>query len=128
MITKKYGTKKQKETYLPKLSTGEYIPCFGLTGPNNGSDATGSIDNGILKKENNKYFIDITLNKRYITLAPIANLVGIAFNLTDPHNYLNKEGYALLLLKRSSGLEQNTYHNPLDIGVSKWNVKRSSKN
>ena len=46
-----YGTNKQKNYYLPKLATGEYIPCFGLTGPNNGSDATGSIDEGIVLKK-----------------------------------------------------------------------------
>ena len=41
-----YGTKEQKDKYLPGLADGTYIPCFGLTGPNNGSDATGSIDEG----------------------------------------------------------------------------------
>jgi len=65
-LLQKYGSEEQKNKYLPKLSSGEYIPCFGLTGPNNGSDATGSIDEGILIKEGNKYYIDITLNKRYL--------------------------------------------------------------
>ena len=46
-----YGNEKQKEQYLPGLSDGSYIPCFGLTGPNNGSDATGSIDTGVVKEE-----------------------------------------------------------------------------
>ena len=47
-----YGTERQKDEYLPKLANGEFIPCFGLTGPNNGSDATGSIDEGtVLMKD-----------------------------------------------------------------------------
>ena len=50
----KFGTDKQKNKYLPGLANGVYIPCFGLTGPNNGSDATGSIDEGIVVKHNNK--------------------------------------------------------------------------
>ena len=48
-----YGTEEQKNKYLPKLANGELIPCFGLTGPNNGSDATGSIDSGILDLDKN---------------------------------------------------------------------------
>ena len=62
-----YGTEKQKEKYLKKLAVGEKIPCFGLTGPNNGSDATGAIDKGIVIEENGKKFIEVSLNKRYIT-------------------------------------------------------------
>ena len=50
-----YGTEKQKDYYLPKLANGEFIPCFGLTGPNNGSDATGSIDEGEVVKKMVKY-------------------------------------------------------------------------
>ena len=83
-----YGTDEQKKTYLPKLASGELIPCFGLTGPNNGSDAVGSIDNGVVVEENGKLFIKINLNKRYITLAPVANIAGIAFRLEDPIIYL----------------------------------------
>ena len=84
-----YGTEEQKEKYLPKLSVGECIPCFGLTGPNNGSDALGSIDTGILKKENGKRFVEVAVNKRYITLAPVSNLVGLAINLRTQIIYLN---------------------------------------
>ena len=83
-----YGTNKQKNNFLPKLATGEYIPCFGLTGPNNGSDATGSIDEGIVLKKDNKTVINLNINKRYITLGPVANLIGLAFNLKDPNNLL----------------------------------------
>ena len=76
-----YGTKEQKDKYLPGLADGTYIPCFGLTGPNNGSDATGSIDEGEVIEKNGKIMIKVNINKRYITLAPVANLMGIAFNL-----------------------------------------------
>jgi acyl-CoA dehydrogenase len=81
-----YGTEQQKQYFLPKLSTGDFIPCFGLTGPNNGSDAVGDIDEGVVEMVNNKLHIKITLNKRYITLAPVSNLIGIAFRLKNPEN------------------------------------------
>ncbi len=123
-----YGTEKQKNNYLPKLATGELIPCFGLTGPNNGSDATGSIDIGILKRapDSNNLFIEIELNKRYITLAPIADLIGIAFNLKDPDNLLKdgKEGISLALVdKNHLGLKQDTYHNPNNAGFPNGTLK-----
>ena len=82
----KYGTEEQKNKYLPSLATGEFIPCFGLTGPNNGSDALGSIDTGIVKMEDGNIYVEVELNKRYITLAPVANLVGLAINVNDPDN------------------------------------------
>ena len=86
-----YGNDHQKNKYLPALSDGSFIPCFGLTGPNNGSDATGSIDTGVLKKgPDGKRYVELTLNKRYITLAPVSNLVGIAFRLNDPDNLLQQ--------------------------------------
>jgi acyl-CoA dehydrogenase len=75
-----YGTLEQKNYYLPKLANGEFVPCFGLTGPNNGSDATGSIDVGTLIEDNGKKFIKVDVNKRYITLAPVSNLIGIALD------------------------------------------------
>ena len=77
-----YGTIFQKNKYLPGLANGEYIPCFGLTGPNNGSDAAGPIDEGEVKLVDGKKVIEIEINKRYITLAPVANLFGIAFNFS----------------------------------------------
>lgn len=121
-----YGTQEQKTNYLPKLADGSYIPCFGLTGPNNGSDATGSIDEGTVVKVNNKTMIKIKINKRYITLAPVANLMGIAFNLNDPNKLLknNKSGISLALLEHGhSGLIQETYHNPLNAGFPNGTIK-----
>ena len=119
-----YGTDQQRNNYLPKLANGELIPCFGLTGPNNGSDATGNIDEGYVFKEDGKIRVKITLNKRYITLAPVSNLMGIAFNLKDPDNLLNKSGITLALVERGhDGLIQETYHNPLDVGFPNGTIK-----
>ena len=120
-----YGTYHQKEHYLPKLASGEYIPCFGLTGPNNGSDATGSIDSGIaMKDENGKIKVRIMLDKRYITLAPVANLMGIAFNLKDPQKILGRSGITVALVERGHpGLIQNTHHNPMNAGFPNGTLK-----
>lgn len=121
-----YGTEKQKEKYLPKLANGECIPCFGLTGPHNGSDATGSIDEGIVIEENGKRFVEVTINKRYITLAPVSNLIGIAFNLKDPDNLLQngEEGVTVALIEKGHpGLNQDTYHNPLNVGFPNGTLK-----
>ena len=119
-----YGTQNQKDKYLPKLASGEMIPCFGLTGPNNGSDATGSIDKGIIVKRNGKLMIKVNLNKRYITLAPVANLMGIAFNLEDPENLLGKSGVTVALVERNhEGLIQDTHHNPLNAGFPNGTIK-----
>jgi hypothetical protein len=114
-----YGTEDQKNFYLPLLSNGTFIPCFGLTGPNNGSDAVGQIDTGIVELVDGKIKIKVTLNKRYITLAPVSNLMGIAFNLTDPNNLLNskKNGITVALV------EKNHYHNPNNSGFPNGTIK-----
>ena len=125
-----YGTEEQKSKYLPKLSDGEMIPCFGLTGPNNGSDALGSIDSGIVIEENGKRFIEVEVNKRYITLAPIADLVGLAVKMDDPNNLLKegKEGVTVFLLERDfEGLKLETHHNPMNLGFPNGTVKGKLK-
>ena len=125
-----YGTEEQKNYYLPKLANGEFIPCFGLTGPNNGSDATGTIDEGILIEENGKKYIEVTVNKRYITLAPVSNLIGLAFRLNDPNNLLEKgeAGVTVALIEKGTcGLKQETYHNPLNTGFPNGTLKGSLK-
>jgi acyl-CoA dehydrogenase len=102
------------------------IPCFGLTGPNNGSDAVGEIDKGIVECIDGKIKIKISLNKRYITLAPISNLIGIAFNLEDPNGLLNnkKSGISVALVESSQqGLIKDTYHNPNNAGFPNGTIK-----
>ena len=88
-----YGTKEQKDYYLPRLAKGIDIPCFALTGPTAGSDATSIPDKGTVcyGEYNGNQVLGIKLtnvDKRYITLAPIATLVGLAFKLEDPDNLL----------------------------------------
>ena len=125
LITK-YGTESQKKYYLPKLANGSMIPCFGLTGPNNGSDATGSIDKGIVINDNGKLKLKINLNKRYITLAPVSNLMGIAFNLEDPDGLLNEatSGVTVALVERNHpNLIQDSHHNPMNVGFPNGTIK-----
>ena len=126
-----YGTEAQKQTYLPGLAKGHYIPCFGLTGPHNGSDATGQIDSGTIEKdEDGNLYIDVTINKRYITLAPVSNLIGLAIHVSDPRGLLpekSQEGITLLLLEKKNfpALEQSTYHIPNYSGFPNGTLKGS---
>ena len=80
-----YGTAEQKQAYLPRLADGREVPCFALTGPFAGSDATSIPDYGIvcMGEWNGASVLGIrlTLNKRYITLAPVATLIGVAFRM-----------------------------------------------
>ena len=124
----KYGNEGQKERYLSKLSDGSLVPCFGLTGPNNGSDALGEIDTGVIfKNKNNELSIRVKINKRYITLAPVADLIGLAINVMDPENLLPsdvKPGVTVALLERGHpNLRQETYHNPLNVGFPNGTLK-----
>tara|TARA_B100000963_G_scaffold349865_1_gene359404 strand:+ start:372 stop:2324 length:1953 start_codon:yes stop_codon:yes gene_type:complete len=122
----RYGTSSQKTQYLPRLASGELIPCFGLTGPTNGSDATGTIDQGVVIQDGDgKVKIEVNLNKRYITLAPVANLMGIAFDVVDPDGLLGgRAGITVALVERDHpGLVQDTHHNPLDAGFPNGTIK-----
>jgi len=121
-----YGTKEQKLKYLPGLADGTFIPCFGLTGPNNGSDALGQIDSGIVKKENGKIVVKVSLNKRYITLAPVSNLIGLAIKLDDPDGLLvdGSSGISVFLIEKDHpNLKLETHHNPLNIGFPNGTIK-----
>lgn len=90
----RYGTDSQKTYYLPKLASGEMIPCFGLTGPASGSDAASMRDTGIVTVKDGVLGASVTFNKRYITLAPVAHVVGLAFNLQDPNGTRTRAGGA----------------------------------
>ena len=121
-----YGTEDQKDKYLPGLSKGEYVPCFGLTGPNNGSDAVGSIDEGFVRMKDGKRVVRVKIDKRYITLAPVANLVGLAFRLRDPDNLLKEgeEGITVALIEGDhEGLKKSTHHNPMNAGFPNGTLK-----
>ena len=86
-----YGTQEQKDHYLPRLADGREVPCFALTEPNAGSDAGGMTSNGVVfKGEDGKLYIKLNWDKRYITLAAISTLIGLAIKLRDPDNLLGK--------------------------------------
>ncbi|GAA4873629.1 acyl-CoA dehydrogenase FadE [Ferrimonas pelagia] len=90
-----YGTKEQKDHYLPRLAVGKEVPCFALTSPEAGSDAGAIPDFGIVCKgqwQGEEILgIKLTWNKRYITLAPVATVLGLAFKLKDPDGLLGDE-------------------------------------
>jgi acyl-CoA dehydrogenase len=119
----RYGTKEQKDYYLPRLARGEEVPCFALTGPEAGSDAASMPDSGIVCKgefKGNKDVLGIRLNweKRYITLGPIATVLGLAFKLYDPEHLLGDReniGITLALIPTDTpGITIGNRHYPLD--------------
>lgn len=98
-LLQNYGTEAQKDYYLPRLASGQEIPCFALTGPEAGSDAGAIPDYGVVcrgdyqdpqtkEQHRNVLGIRLTWEKRYITLAPVATLLGLAFKLYDPDGLL----------------------------------------
>jgi len=119
----RYGTDEQRKKYLPRLATGEEIPCFALTEPNAGSDAAGMEARGIVCKETvngqEVLGLKLTFRKRYITLAPVATLVGLAFRMVDPDHLLGDEedlGITCALLPRETpGLNIGRRHDPMGI-------------
>lgn len=117
-----YGTKEQKDYYLPRLADGREIPCFGLTGPTAGSDATSIPDYGIVCEGewNGARVLGVKMNfeKRYITLAPVASIIGLAFRLYDPNGLLSDDkdrGITLALIPRNTpGMDIGRRHFPLN--------------
>jgi acyl-CoA dehydrogenase len=117
-----YGTQEQKDHYLPRLADGREVPCFGLTGPWAGSDATSIPDFGIVTMGQwngaNVVGVKLTFDKRYITLAPVATLIGLAFRMYDPDGLLGDKrdiGISLALLPRDTeGVEVGRRHFPLN--------------
>ena len=90
-----YGTEEQKDWYLPRLARGEEVPCFALTGPRAGSDAASIPDTGVVCRGiwEGREVLGLRLNfsKRYITLAPVATVIGLAFRMFDPDRLLGGE-------------------------------------
>ncbi|HEX7081140.1 MAG TPA: acyl-CoA dehydrogenase [Gammaproteobacteria bacterium] len=118
-----YGTDEQKRYWLPRLASGEEIPCFALTSPRVGSDATAIVDTGVVCRGTfeGEEVLGIRLNwdKRYITLAPIATVLGLAFKLYDPDHLLgDQDEYgitAALIPTRLPGVEIGRRHFPINI-------------
>jgi len=118
-----YGTDEQRNHYLPRLARGDEIPCFGLTGPRAGSDASSIPDTGVVCKGmyQGREVLGIRLNfsKRYITLAPIATLIGLAFRLFDPDRLMggDKTDYGItvaLVPRNTPGITVGRRHFPMN--------------
>ncbi|MEE9493799.1 MAG: acyl-CoA dehydrogenase [Gammaproteobacteria bacterium] len=116
-----YGTQEQKDYYLPRLARGEEIPCFALTGPDAGSDAAAMPDTGIICKQiwQEKETLGIRLNweKRYITLGPVATVLGLAFKLYDPDHLIGEQealGITVALIPTDTpGIDIGRRHYPM---------------
>lgn len=120
----RYGTDEQKTFYLPRLARGEEVPCFALTSPDAGSDAASMTDRGVVcrgtfRGRPNVLGIRLNWNKRYITLGPVATLLGLAFKLSDPDHLLGNQedlGITVALIPTSTpGITIGRRHVPLTI-------------
>ncbi len=119
----KYGTEEQRQRYLPGLAKGSEIPCFGLTSPEAGSDAGAIIDSGIVCTGNHEgkecLGLSLTWNKRYITLAPVATVLGLAFKMYDPDHLLGDDtelGITVALIPTNHpGVVHGNRHNPMGM-------------
>lgn len=115
-----YGSQKQKDHYLPRLAEGKEIPCFALTEPLAGSDATSIRSHGeLFKDEQGEVKIRLQFEKRYITLGAVATLIGLAFVLRDPKKILGR-GVELgiccaLVASKTKGIVQGRQHDPLGV-------------
>ncbi len=117
-----YGTEEQKQHWLPALARGDEIPCFALTSPRAGSDAGSISDTGVVSKGTweGKEITGIRLNwdKRYITLAPVATVLGLAFKLYDPDHLIGEQDEygitAALIPTDTSGVQIGRRHLPLN--------------
>ena len=115
-----YGTKAQKDYYLPRLADGREIPCFGLTEPGAGSDAGAIKSHGeVFKDKDGKLYIKLNWNKRWITLSAISTLIGLAFVLRDPDNLLKKgkePGITCAMIPaKTKGVVLGRRHDPLGV-------------
>ncbi|TGY90605.1 acyl-CoA dehydrogenase [Marinicauda algicola] len=126
-----YGTDEQKDHYLPRLASGKEIPCFALTGVEAGSDASAMSDYAIVVEREidgeKTLGIEITCNKRYITLAPVATIAGLAFKLFDPDRLLGEEeelGITVALVPTDSeGLDTGRRHLPSGLAFQNGPVR-----
>jgi acyl-CoA dehydrogenase len=115
-----YGTEAQQRHYLPRLARGEEIPCFALTEPEAGSDAASLTSQGVVFRGNDGGLrLRLDWEKRYITLAPIATLIGLAVRLKDPENLLGRGedlGITCVLVPADApGVEIGSHHDPMGI-------------
>ncbi len=130
----KYGTEEQKRYWLPKLASGEEIPCFALTGPEAGSDAGAIPDTGVVCMRDGQLGVLLNFDKRYITLGPVATVLGLAFKLSDPDGLLPDTvgaapprrdlGVTLALVPTNTpGVETGQRHNPMHMSFMNGPVR-----
>jgi acyl-CoA dehydrogenase len=115
-----HGTREQKDYYLPRLARGEEIPCFALTEPGAGSDAASLRSRGVVfRGTDGRLLLKLDFKKRYITLAPVSTLIGLAVRLEDPENLLGggeDVGITCVLVPASTpGVEIGRRHDPLGV-------------
>lgn len=118
-----YGTDAQKQHYLPRLASGEELPCFALTGPEVGSDASNMPDIGVVCRQRVQgeevLGLRLNWNKRYLTLGPVATVIGLAFRLQDPEHLLGDQdelGITVALIPSATpGVTAGRRHMPLNI-------------
>ena len=125
-----YGTEAQKDRWLPALARGEEIPCFALTEPGAGSDAGAINASGVVfRGDDGRLMVRLTWNKRYITLAAVSTVLGLAFQLHDPANLLGKGPFlgitCALIPTSAQGVVLGKRHDPL--GVPFYNCPTSGK-
>jgi acyl-CoA dehydrogenase len=123
----KYGTEAQKQRWIPRLASGAEVPCFALTGPEAGSDAGAMRDVGVVCRQDGVLGIRLDFDKRYITLGPVATVLGVAFKLRDPEHLLGERadlGITLALVPAgTAGLEQGRRHDPLHMAFMNGPVR-----
>lgn len=126
-----YGTDEQKDRLLPGLASGKEMPCFALTEPHAGSDAGGMQSEGVVfKGEDGELYLRLNWNKRYITLAAISTVIGLAFKLNDPDHLLGEKEHlgitCALIPSDTEGVEIGKRHDPL--GIPFYNCPTRGKN
>ncbi|MBF0357758.1 MAG: acyl-CoA dehydrogenase [Magnetococcales bacterium] len=124
-LLRHYGTQRQRDHFLPRLADGREVPCFALTGPQAGSDAGSMPDRGVVvvnpsfQGRKDVLGIQLNWNKRYITLAPVATVLGLAFKLSDPDHLLGDRdeiGITLALIPTSTqNVTIGRRHDPLGV-------------
>ncbi len=115
-----YGTEEQRQRYLPRLASGEEMPAFALTEPGAGSDAGSISSRGVVfRGEDGELYVRLDWNKRYITLAAVATVLGLAFKLEDPDNLLGKgkrPGITCALVSTATpGVDIGRRHDPMGV-------------
>src|SRR5699024_1916857 len=118
-----YGTEEQKDHYLPRLADGREIPCFALTGPEAGSDAAATQSSGVgeggVWQGHGVLGLRLNWSQRYIALAPVATLIGLAFRLRDPHGLLgDTEDLGItcaLVASDLPGVTIGAHHDPMGV-------------